>query len=181
MPLLTVLHADVSSIRVEVTEREKTDEYIIEMLKAKNSDVSDMLTRGERVQVVFFRRYGKSKNIASIGLRVTKGLCDYLLEKGFVFMGHSYSKVERRFHVKQCYNCQAFGHISSACKESTPTCFRCSGAHDSAECVNKGSEHWHCINCKRSPNPHIQAGAASHNAGSADCPVRRRQLGFSKN
>ncbi|KAJ7253978.1 hypothetical protein C8J57DRAFT_996014, partial [Mycena rebaudengoi] len=34
----------------------------------------------------------------------------------------------------QCYNCQGYSHMQSACKEKGPTCARCAGPHCTSAC-----------------------------------------------
>ena len=76
-----------------------------------------------------------------------------------------------RFHVKQCYHCQAYGHLSDKCpdKDKSSSCLYCSGDHRSKECKDK--KKLCCVNCIKSSNPAIVKGATSHSAASSSCPI----------
>ena len=150
------------------------------MLKAKIPSVRELISNGEKAEVIYFRRNFHNKDIATIGLRVTRGLFDSLLARGYVFIGHSSAPVEERFHTPQCFNCQKYGHVSTACKDTSPTCHICAGNHNSHKCDNEEVNQC-CVNCSRSTNPHFKAGATTHNARSKDCPIYLRRVQSSKN
>lgn len=49
--------------------------------------------------------------------------------------------------VKQCYNCQAYGHSSLTCK-LTPKCVKCAGPHIAKNCeLPKDDKNVKCANC----------------------------------
>src|SRR2546423_15274626 len=48
-------------------------------------------------------------------------------------------------HVKQCFNCQQFGHVGTQCRASK-RCSWCAGAHDLKGCPRP--ELKQCANCK---------------------------------
>ena len=125
MPKLTIRNAEVSSIPNDALDRDITDELITKMIKDKNSDITDLMTNGETLQVIYFKRHSNNTNTATIALKLSKTLADYMLKKGFIFMGHSSCKVEKRLNVKQCFKCQSFGHFASDCRvlcDSFHTC-----------------------------------------------------------
>lgn len=189
---LTIRNADVSSFSDDNDEsastndmskemREKNDANIIEMLLEKNHDVKELVDAGESIDVVYFRRNYHEKNMATIAIRISQRLFDFMLKKGFVFMGNSFSRVEERFHVPQCFKCQLFGHLSSKCTADTATCYHCAGSHSSRDCDSKDIDSQRCINCSQSTNPHFKSGSSTHNAASKDCPIYQRRLQASKN
>ena len=188
MQKLTIRNADVSTIqgkaekeeKMSKEEREDNDAHVIEMLKEKNVEVKNMLNEGESVEVIYFKRHFRDNDLATIAIRATKKLYDYMLSRGYVFMGNSYSRVEKRVYIKQCYHCQAHGHVSSECTVSTgPTCYHCAGSHESRTCVNKKTQS--CSNCLKSTNPHFSSGATTHNAASQLCPIYQKLIQASKN
>ena len=175
MPKITIRNAEVSLIPlIDDPDRNTTDELITNMIKDKNLDIADLLNKGEKLEVIYFKRHTNNTNTATIALKLSKPLSDYMLTKGFIFMGHSSCKVEKRLNVKQCFKCQGFGHFASACNTDSPSCFRCSGPHYGRECTDKTREHWKCTNCYKSTDPLVKSGATSHNAASMDCPVLQR-------
>jgi hypothetical protein len=189
---LTIRNADVASFSDENDEsastnsmskelRDKNDANILEMLFEKNHDVKELVDAGESIDIIYFRRNYHEKNMATIAIRVSQKLFDFMLTKGFVFMGNSFSRVEERFHVRQCFKCQLFGHLSSVCTENTDTCYHCAGPHSGRDCDSKDIANRCCANCSRSTNPHFKAGSSTHNAASRDCPIYQRRVQASKN
>lgn len=188
MQKLTIRNADVSTIpsiigesdrKMSKEEREENDVLILEMLREKNDELKNMLTEGEKVEVIYFKRHYRDNDSATIAVRATKRLYDHMLSRGYVFMGNSFSRVEQRVFIKQCYNCQEHGHVSSECKATSPTCYHCAGSHDSRNCDNK--KHLSCSNCLKSTNPHFAAGSSTHNAASQLCPIYQKRAQNSKN
>jgi hypothetical protein len=47
----------------------------------------------------------------------------------------------------QCFNCQKFGHFSTACDQKTSTCVKCGGIHKLSECKETNIK---CANCNES-------------------------------
>ena len=184
---LTIKNADISSFPVESTDKmskeliQRNDANIIEMLYEKNLDVKKMIEEGERIEIVHFKRHFRDNNLATIAIRVTYRLFNHMLSKGFVFMGNSFSRVEERFHIRQCFTCQKFGHISSQCTAKTPTCYHCAGPHYGRNCDSKDGNHQRCANCSQSIDPHLQSRASTHNAASKDCPSFLKRIQNPKN
>lgn len=58
--------------------------------------------------------------------------------------------------VRRCYKCNNYGHTSSHCKATAPTCGKCSSNHDSRSC---NASTFKCPNCKK-----------NHTAGDPSCP-----------
>jgi len=46
--------------------------------------------------------------------------------------------------IKQCFNCQAYGHKADICKKK-PKCGKCAQEHETRNCT---SEEVKCVNCK---------------------------------
>ena len=64
--------------------------------------------------------------------------------------------------TQQCYNCQTFGHIATACTKKT-VCQRCGGEHTIREC-EKTKDEARCPNCQD-----------NHPASYRGCPVQKKQ------
>lgn len=76
-----------------------------------------------------------------------------------------WEKFKNRRDVIQCYNCQAFGHISNNCHK-TPKCLKCAGDHNSRDCaVTEKIENPKCINC-----------GGDHVASDENCIVYQKAL-----
>jgi hypothetical protein len=66
--------------------------------------------------------------------------------------------------VRQCYNCQGFGHTAFVCTKA-PKCRRCAGDHESRKCNKDPKEPPLCINC-----------GGPHNAGNhRECPRGQKE------
>ena len=58
-----------------------------------------------------------------------------------------WEKFKNTRNVIQCYNCQAFGHISNNCHKK-PKCMKCAGDHNSRDCLIKEKiKKPKCVNC----------------------------------
>ena len=170
-PLLTIRNAEVSFIPSDCEGRDSTDKLILESIRVLNDDVARALNLGESMEVVYFQRHRGRSDLATVGLKVTRPLCDLMLNKGHIHVGHFLCPVERRYAVKQCYKCQGFGHVLKDCKSVSPKCFRCAGDHFGRDCDKRAKEYRKCSNCAESTNHLIKSGAMSHNAASIECPV----------
>ena len=68
---------------------------------------------------------------------ITKGLLeDYKVKRYEPFLGN--------YRVTQCFNCQQYGHVLKACRNTTK-CGYCAGNHNSHDCTIKARQC--CINC----------------------------------
>jgi hypothetical protein len=66
--------------------------------------------------------------------------------------------------VKQCYNCQGFGHMAFICTKA-PKCRKCAGDHESRKCNKDSKEPPQCVNC-----------TGSHDAGNhKECPRAQKE------
>ena len=132
-------------------------EDIYEGLKRKNE-----ILRDTEFSVIYFKRHRRNQELATIGLRVTAEIRDLLLEKGAVNYDLGRYRVEKRVYYRQCFHCQAPGHIASECQENKPCCMFCSGDHKTTDCLTKDDRNTHrCANCKQ----------GTHHAGYQGCPA----------
>ena len=80
-----------------------------------------------------------------------------------IYIGHRRHSVERytpQCQIKQCFNCQGYGHKASTCTR-TAACGKCGQNHETRKC---SSDSLHCIQCK-----------GSHAAWHHECPARQRE------
>ena len=113
---------------------------------------------------MYFKRHVRNPGLATIGLRVTPSVRDQLLNQGTVYFELGRYRVEKRVFYRQCFHCQAPGHVAERCPkiESPPTCMFCSGEHVKDDCPVKGDTTKHnCANCK----------SVKHHGGYQGCPV----------
>ena len=86
-----------------------------------------------------------------------------LIQNGILLGNRKFPVVaaKKQTRVLQCYNCQAFGHHSTDCKDQT-YCGKCSGKHKTRECTFTKT---HCANCQK-----------SHPTYSTTCQVFQQEL-----
>ena len=65
--------------------------------------------------------------------------------------------------VRQCFNCQSFGHSAKNCR-SKQKCLICGESHSHKGCLNKEAKKPKCANCK---GPHV--------ASYKGCPEYKKQ------
>ncbi|EKG09040.1 Zinc finger CCHC-type protein [Macrophomina phaseolina MS6] len=77
---------------------------------------------------------------------------------------------DRTCKIKQCFNCQKYGHIGTQC-QAPQACGYCAGQHSSKECGQKEDPNAErkCAACK------CAACKRSHTAWSAVCPERKKK------
>ena len=160
------------------TNRREIDSEIISQIRMKNREIKTLIDEGHTCEVVYVGK-PRGGDRASIGLRVSCSIKDFLLSRGNLFVGNVSCRVEERHYIPQCYMCQRFGHKAYECEQEAPTCMHCAGHHSSRDCDNRRNKC--CSNCKASSDPQIQSGAVYHNAASTDCPVYLRRLRIQKN
>ena len=112
------------------------------------------------------------KSNANVG-RATVGVSNRIrefLEKqnDRLFLGNGTCKIYDSFHVKRCYNCQKFGHISDKCTHPI-RCGHCSGTHQTKDCNAKDGPTC-CANCKDSSDK-AHNDNCQHSASALECPV----------
>ena len=153
--------AKVSVLNVPVPEIEDAAarQYVFDGLRRKNECLQTT-----EFAIVYFKRHVRNPALATIGLRVTPSVRDQLLNQGTVYFELGRYRVEKRVFYRQCFHCQAPGHVAERCPkiESPPTCMFCSGAHVKDDCPVKGDTTKHnCANCK----------SVKHHGGYQGCPV----------
>ena len=75
-------------------------------------------------------------------------------------------RYERQCRLKQCFNCQKYGHIGTQCKATT-ACGYCAQEHASRDCPTKseGGTSRKCAACH-----------GHHEAWSQRCPTRKEEM-----
>ena len=100
----------------------------------------DDKARSERMQ------NGKTRSTAVISLP-TQALQHEVVRRGIVIESQIYDAriYNNGIQVKQCFNCQQWGHTQSACGKQA-RCGECAGPHQTKECTK---ERVSCTNCGR--------------------------------
>src|SRR2546423_6941782 len=87
---------------------------------------------------------------------------DAYIDQG-IYIGEQCHAAERympQCQIKQCFNCQGYGHTASICT-AKKACGSCGKDHETRECK---SEEAHCVQCQ-----------GAHPAWHHECPVRKRE------
>ncbi|KAJ5901434.1 hypothetical protein N7504_007428, partial [Penicillium tannophilum] len=92
------------------------------------------------------------------------------IDRGVLWDGNCLSAVlyDRATRVRQCHNCQKWGHIGTTCPTNKPTCVYCAGEHLSRSCPQKADStlsEYKCVNC-----------GGTHAAWATECPEREKEV-----
>jgi hypothetical protein len=79
-------------------------------------------------------------------------------------------RYERQCRLKQCFQCQKYGHIGTQCK-AAKTCGYCALEHNSRDCPTKAD---------RDAARKCAACHGAHEAWSQQCPIRKEELARAK-
>ena len=122
------------------------------------------------------------KSNSSVG-RATVGVSNRIREyfesrNDRLYLGNGTCKIYDSFHVKRCFNCQKFGHISDKCTHQV-SCGHCAGSHQTKDCDKKESPPV-CTNCKTSSEK-VHNDNCQHVTSSLDCPILKIEQSKLKN
>lgn len=164
--------------------KEKVHRFYLTRLPVKKDDDTDY-TDEELINELLYRRLDTDKLKASFKLiksftakndkktfifNVKADAARSIIEDPDFYIGTDRFRARLNCKIKQCYKCQAFGHMSENCpdvhSDDEVTCTKCSEkGHWSSNCSNKIKK---CINCIRSGKD-----GNGHYAMSDTCPLRR--------
>lgn len=146
--------------------QEIEDDMIIDLVLEKNKFLCDKVNDGGKFELLFAKPGARdTKNfIFKCSPAVRKEIID---RGGYLYVDLERYKVYDRYHIIQCYHCQAFGHIAKNCEEAKKgnlqTCGKCSGHHKTLECVSTFEK---CVNCSR-----LGKESTNHACRSESCVV----------
>jgi len=91
-----------------------------------------------------------------------------IIDEGLIWQGEVFQceKYDRQCRLKQCFQCQKYGHIGTLCK-ATIACGYCAQEHNSRDCPSKSDTTIpkKCTNCRE-----------GHEAWNQGCLARREEL-----
>ena len=166
-------HDDSNPGESAVEFRNAVKTQLLENILHKNESVKHLVENGSTVEVIYVQKH---KYCCTAALKVSPDVRHHIINacQSKIYVFSSRCRVTDRYHYKQCFHCQGFGHVAGECpfKDEAPTCMYCSGNHLSRSCMHKRNRSRHtCSNCLKSSNPSISSKASSHNAGSHLCPM----------
>jgi hypothetical protein len=71
---------------------------------------------------------------------------------------------DRSARVRQCFNCQQYGHVGSTCSNQE-RCGHCAGSHQTRDCTTESQGCRKCVNC-----------GSAHASWSQACEYRQREV-----
>ena len=142
------------------------------IIKRLHSDLSE---QGEgKFVILSISKLKNNQEMSKAIIGVSNTIRDYIANgsNDRIYLGNGTCKVYDSFHVKRCFNCQKFGHISEKCDHPF-ACGFCAGSHETRNCQLKNSlsqAEACCANCKNSSVTE-QKENCGHSAYSTDCPI----------
>lgn len=114
-----------------------------------------------------------TKSASSVVIEFTKAEdANKIIDEGLVWQGELFQceRYEKQCRLKQCFNCQKYGHIGTQCR-TTKACGYCAQEHSSRDCPAKDERSGprKCAVCR-----------GEHEAWSQQCSVRKEELAKAK-
>ena len=104
-----------------------------------------------------------------VDLKTTK----MIMEKKHLHIKEKKYKIEEFIELVQCYRCSKFGHRSTECKESKPSCPNCAEEHELKNCTTFYEPK--CSNCNS-----VKVEEINHSSFDIRCPFRLNWIGVQK-
>jgi hypothetical protein len=114
-------------------------------------------------------RTSATKSASSVVVEFTRAQdANKIIDEGLIWQGEVFQceLYDRSCRLRQCFSCQAYGHIGTQCK-ATRRCGYCAQEHGSRECPIKSNKETtrKCANCK-----------GQHEAWNHQCVVRKEEM-----
>jgi hypothetical protein len=159
----------VHGIRTNSIDMEKCEQNKESMLQENRP----FIPRADIKFVGWLTRKTPTKSASSIIVDFTQPEdANKIIDEGFIWRGEVFQceRYERQCCLKQCFNCQRYGHIGTQCKTTT-ACGYCAQEHSSRDCAEKTERtaNRKCINCR-----------GNHEAWNQACPIRKDELAKTK-
>ena len=154
-----------------VSNLEKDDD-IVESIRYKNTWLQELIDETGDTFKEVAKMKAKGNTYHSI-IKCSPKIRKAIYNRGdYIFTAVGRTKVIDRYHVRQCYKCQGFGHESNNCKNAQ-ACARCGGEHRSSECESESEK---CVNCVKASNHEID-----HRSYSNICPIYNEEIARIRN
>lgn len=152
-------------IRTKSMDMAKFNETRVELLQ----DNKPFIPNAEIKYIGWLSKSALTKSASSIIVEFTKPEdANKIIDEGLIWQGEAFQceRYDRQCRLKQCYNCQKYGHIGTQCKASI-ACGYCSEQHSSRDCPTKAD---------KSATRKCAACQGPHEAWNNRCPVRKTEL-----
>lgn len=98
-----------------------------------NADLKDI----DMKLVTVIKRKKQSYAYRDIVIEVNGSAYKKMLQMGNIFLEWRQCKITEHLHIKRCFKCCGFSHISTECKAETQRCSKCAENHRYENCRSK--------------------------------------------
>lgn len=141
---------------------------------AQNPELDALVKSSEEDAIRMIRDFRSNYNDRDVLIETSANVASAMSAKGYVGIDYKICRVRPYVVLDYCFNCGKYGHIDAGgkCKEKM-RCARC-GDHDhkTKECMVRG-DGLQCLTCTEMG---VSREAATHEAMSIRCPVRKERL-----
>ena len=142
------------------------------IIKKLNNDFSD--ENEGKFSILSISKLKHNNNLSKAIIGISNTIRDYIANgcNDRLYLGNGTCKVYDSFHVKRCFKCQCYGHISEGCSKEI-ACGYCAEPHETRNCEIKDSLSLSgscCTNCKNSEISEHRDNCI-HPAYSVSCPM----------
>jgi hypothetical protein len=165
-PTYGVLVHGIRTSTMDVDKFEETRDIILQ-------DNKPFIPTADIKYIRWLTKRTVNKTVSSVVIEFTKPEdANKIIDEGLVWQGEmcQSERYERGCRLKQCFQCQKYGHIGTQCK-ATKACGYCAQEHSSRDCPSKTDRDAprKCATCH-----------GAHEAWSQQCPTRREELARTK-
>lgn len=165
-PTYGVLAHGIRTSTMNVKKFEETRDIILQ-------DNKPFIPTADIKYIGWLTRRASNKTMSSVIIEFTRPEdANKIIDEGLVWQGEmcQCERYERGCRLKQCFQCQKYGHIGTQCK-ATIACGYCAQEHSSRECTSKTDRDSprKCATCQ-----------GAHEAWSQQCPTRKEEMARTK-
>lgn len=159
----------VHGIRTSTIDMDKFEDNKEQILQ----DNKPFIPRADIKYMAWLTRRALTKSASSAIIEFTRPEdANKIIDEGLVWQGEVFQceRYERQCRLKQCFNCQKYGHIGTQCKAPT-ACGYCAEEHASRGCPSKSD---------RTTARKCAACHGAHEAWNPQCPTRKDEIARAK-
>lgn len=159
----------VHGIRTSTMDLDKFEDVRDNILQ----DNRPFIPNAEIKYIGWLTRTAPTKSASSVVIEFAKSEdANRIIDEGLVWQGELFQceRYEKQCRLKQCFNCQKYGHIGTQCR-TAKACGYCAQEHSSRECPAKD---------ERSGPRKCAVCHGEHEAWSQQCSVRKEELAKAK-
>jgi hypothetical protein len=202
--LIRCKNHDASKIVKNIVDNELSDNYTINLPENKNprikivgvlnppenlNEIRDMLykqnddffTKESDIKIIAIINMKKNDiyNYSNIIIETSGHIYAKIMNNDFprLNFGWNKCKVFNAIHIRRCFKCCSFDHLSINCTSEHIKCIKCAGDHKIKDCKEN---EFKCTNCENANIKFKLNLDVHHSALNKDCPVFIKKLEKSK-